>query len=95
MKKGFQLEQFQDVFTRIIFLSPPPKISITKLQFNTGTDLSGFSMGNKDVNVTDKNHGKALPVKECNFVTHKKGGMRGESREKHGTQTKKRLTKNR
>jgi len=76
VSKGYQKEQFDDVFAR--YLPPTPFQNATTLQSAPVKDLRDFQTVTNENDVTLSKHGKPAPVLSCNVVTDKNPSLPGE-----------------
>ena len=79
VKKGYELSQFEDVFSR--YLSPPPDIQLQSYKSLEANDSNGYGVTNtENVTATESQSAtrKPLPVVGCNNVTENSGVAREE-----------------
>jgi putative DNA primase/helicase len=77
-KKGYEFEQFKDVFDRYISSPLPPNQNATTLQPNNHGGFGEKQNATKGVNVADRNSLKPAPIAKCSGVAFQNGGTEGE-----------------
>jgi len=70
--KGYEKNQFAEAFSR--YIPSSPSASVTTSQPTPAKDLRGFPSVTQGDDVTDKKQRNPALVKECYFVTDRKGG---------------------
>jgi len=67
VSKGYELKQFQEVFSR--YLAPPPPVTVTELQTGVQAGLAVTDNELRNFSVTDEKTRKPAPIQGCNSVT--------------------------